>query len=77
MTYSRIFLSILIGVICSAPMVGQDGSTAYNFLNLPTSTHIYGLGGVNISTVTDDINVTDKILHYWVQKWISSWALVI
>ena len=60
MTYSRIFLSILIGVICSAPMVGQDGSTAYNFLNLPTSTHIYGLGGVNISTVTDDINVTDQ-----------------
>ncbi|MEE0976048.1 MAG: type IX secretion system protein PorQ [Muribaculaceae bacterium] len=37
-----------------------DGSTAYNFLDVTTSTHIYGLGGVNISTVADDINITDQ-----------------
>lgn len=37
-----------------------DGSTAYNFLNISTSSHIYGLGGVNISLIDDDINVTDQ-----------------
>ncbi len=37
-----------------------DGSMAYNFLNISTSSHIYGLGGVNISLIDDDINVTDQ-----------------
>ncbi len=37
-----------------------DGSTAYNFLNISTSSHMYGLGGVNISLIDDDINVTDQ-----------------
>ena len=38
----------------------QDGTIAYNFLNLPSSSHIYGLGGVNISTIEDNINLTDQ-----------------
>ncbi len=41
-------------------MSGQDGSTAYNFLNVTSSSRIYGLGGVNISTVEDDIFTTDQ-----------------
>ncbi len=32
-----------------------DGSTAYNFLNLPASSHVYGLGGVNTSLIDYDI----------------------
>ncbi|MBO4978437.1 MAG: type IX secretion system protein PorQ [Muribaculaceae bacterium] len=39
---------------------GQDGSTAYNFLNITSSARIYGLGGVNISLVDDDITVVDQ-----------------
>lgn len=40
---------------------GEEGSSpAYNFLNLPSSTRIYGLGGVNITTVDGDINVIDQ-----------------
>ncbi len=38
----------------------QDGSSAYNFLNITSSSRIYGLGGINISTVEDNINVTDQ-----------------
>lgn len=41
-------------------LASGDGSTAYNFLNISTSSHVYGLGGVNISLIDDDINVTDQ-----------------
>jgi len=39
---------------------GADSSPAYNYLNIPSSAHTYGLGGVNISTVDDDINAVDQ-----------------
>ncbi len=55
---SIILLAFLLSAYIST--TAQDGSTAYNFLNIPSSTHIYGLGGVNISTVVDDINITDQ-----------------
>lgn len=38
----------------------QDGTTAYNFLNVTSSAKVYGLGGVNISLVDDDISVTEQ-----------------
>ncbi len=38
----------------------SGGSTAYNFLDVSTSSRIYGLGGVNISLVDDDIMLTDQ-----------------
>ena len=33
---------------------------AYGFLGIPSSARIYGLGGMNISTVEDNLNVTDQ-----------------
>lgn len=41
-------------------IAAQDSSPSYNFLNIPSSTLSYGLGGVNISTVDDDINSIDQ-----------------
>lgn len=38
----------------------QDGSAAYNFLNITNSSRIYGLGGVNITTVEEDIMTIDQ-----------------
>lgn len=39
----------------------SDPSAAYNFLDIPASSHIYGLGGVNVSLIDpDDINVADQ-----------------
>ena len=60
MTSFKIYIAILITLLASTTAMSQDGSVSYNFLNIPTSTHIYGLGGVNISTVEDDINITDQ-----------------
>ncbi len=45
---------------CVSPVSAQDGSTAYNFLNVTSSSRIYGLGGVNITLVDDDISTTDQ-----------------
>ena len=55
-------LILALCFIISIPLTisAQDGSTAYNFLNIPSSSHIYGLGGVNISTVEDNINLADQ-----------------
>lgn len=51
------FLGLGFGI---AAANGADGSTAYNFLDVTSSSHIYGLGGVNISIIEDDINVIDQ-----------------
>lgn len=56
---SRLLLWLFFLVI-SLNLRSQDGSTAYNFLNLPSSSHIYGLGGINISTIEDNLNLTDQ-----------------
>lgn len=37
----------------------QDG-TAYNYLNIPTSSHAYALGGINISVVDDDVSLYEQ-----------------
>ncbi len=55
---SIILFSALIG--CTVAANAQDGTTGYEFLNLTSSSHIYGLGGMNISTVEDDINTIDQ-----------------
>lgn len=50
-----------IGLVAGAAVANAaDGSTAYNFLYVTSSSHIYGLGGVNISIIEDDINVIDQ-----------------
>lgn len=36
-----------------------DSSPAYNFLNIPSSVTSYGQGGLNISSVNDDVNNID------------------
>ena len=38
----------------------QDGSNAYNYLNITSSSRIYGLGGINITAVEDELSVTDQ-----------------
>lgn len=38
----------------------QDGTTAYQFLDVPVSSHVYALGGHNISVIDDDINLVEQ-----------------
>ena len=54
------FIRYILTICCTALCLGtnaQDGTTAYNFLKITTSTHAYGLGGTNISINDDDINL--------------------
>lgn len=57
----KIIISLAI-LLCSsaASVLAAESSPAYNFLNLTTSSRIYGLGGINITTVDDDVNVIDQ-----------------
>lgn len=49
-------------VLCAMVLCafGRDGNQSYSFLNITSSSKIYGLGGMNISLVDDDIMTTDQ-----------------
>lgn len=49
-----------LALISAYGAFAQDGSTAYNYLNVTSSARIYGLGGVNITTVEDELSTTDQ-----------------
>lgn len=53
-----IFTSCLLAL--AATVWAADSSPAYNFLNVTSSARVYGLGGINISNVDDDINSIDQ-----------------
>ena len=57
--FKHIILFISVSA-CSTGILAQDGSTAYNFLNVTSSARVYGLGGVNITSVHDDLITTDQ-----------------
>lgn len=38
----------------------QSSSTTYNFLDIPTSARIFGLGGNNLCVIAEDISLTDQ-----------------
>lgn len=52
--------ALMIILLLTAPAYGQDGSSAYSFLNITSSAKVYGLGGANITLVDDDITVVDQ-----------------
>ncbi len=67
----------------AATVSAQTGTTAYEFLNIPTSAHSAALGGNNVSAVEDDAtflftnpaliaNVADKTLNFNYMSYMSS-----
>ena len=38
---------------------GQDGTSGYSWINVTSSSKIYGLGGMNISLVDDELGSSD------------------
>ena len=42
------------------PLMAQDGSSTYSFLDIPASTQAMALGGANISVIDDDIMMTGQ-----------------
>lgn len=57
--FYRLLISVIV-LITALDVSAQDSSSAYNFLNVTSSSRIYGLGGVNITLVDDDITTIDQ-----------------
>lgn len=51
-------IAMAVFSLCHAK--AQEGGSAYNFLNIPQSSHALALGGTNITVIDDDINLTDQ-----------------
>lgn len=73
----------LVTMIVAVTIKAQEGSTAYKFLEIPTSAHSAALGGNNVSIIEDDatlmftnpallVNVTDRTLNLNYTSYISS-----
>lgn len=55
------YIVCLMAMICTMlPVHASDTSPSYSFLNIPASSQVYGLGGINISNISDDINSIDQ-----------------
>lgn len=50
------------GMILFMPSLvhGQGGGNAYDFLEIPSSSYVYGMGGVNISTLHSDLDLASQ-----------------
>lgn len=46
--------------LMASSAAAEDTSAAYSFLNIPTSSHVYGLGGNNIAIIDDDVTLADQ-----------------
>lgn len=53
-------IALASAMLAATAAYAADGSTAYNFLNITSSSKVYGLGGVNISLVDDDLGIIDQ-----------------
>ena len=53
-------ISLLFLAVGAIAANAQDGTTAYQFLNVPVSSHVYALGGHNITIIDDDINLVEQ-----------------
>ena len=55
-------LTLVATFFVAFQLIADDGptTTAYNFLNVPSSSHVYGLGGHNLTIIDDDINLIEQ-----------------
>lgn len=50
----------MVVLACVAALRAENGTTAYEFLNVAPSSHVYGLGGHNLTIIDDDINLVEQ-----------------
>lgn len=53
---------LLAAFFVAFQLMADDGpkTTAYNFLSVPSSSHVYALGGHNLTVIDDDINLVEQ-----------------
>ncbi|MBR4885881.1 MAG: type IX secretion system protein PorQ [Muribaculaceae bacterium] len=49
-----------IVMLWSLNCFAQEGASAYSFLEVPSSSHAFALGGANITVIDDDINLMEQ-----------------
>lgn len=56
---SKSIISTILTISASLTAAAQNGTNSYSYLDISSSSHVYGLGGLNISIVDGDINTID------------------
>ena len=51
---------LIMGLIFSMEIKAQGGSTSYDFLNIPSSSYVFGMGGANITTIHSDLDLASQ-----------------
>lgn len=60
-TYLRHLILLAVATMALSAMAdGGTSTTAYDFLSVPVSSHVYGLGGHNITIIDDDVNLVEQ-----------------
>ncbi len=59
-TNLRHFILLVAAVMALNATADDATTTAYNFLDVPVSAHVYGLGGHNLTIIDDDINLVEQ-----------------
>lgn len=54
------YIILAIALLTAIALKAQPGSSAYNFLEIPTSSHAYAMGGYNITLIDSDLTLTDQ-----------------
>lgn len=57
---SHIACGALIAGASGFTLRAEGGSSSYDFLNIPTSSHAFALGGTGIAVVDDDVSLADQ-----------------
>ena len=53
-------MTVLIWAYVFTGKIYAQGSSAYDFLNIPSSSYVYGMGGTNVSSIHSDIDLVSQ-----------------
>ena len=54
------YILVVVAALCTLTPYAQTGRSAYDFLTIPTSSHVYGLGGTNIALIDNDVTLAEQ-----------------
>lgn len=60
MKLGKILTSSILVAASTVSVSAENTSNGYGFVNIPTSSHVFGLGGTNITVIDDDVTLADQ-----------------
>lgn len=60
MKFSKYVIAVSVALFFAFSVSAQNGMDGYSFLNIPTSSHVFGMGGTNIALIDDDVMLVDQ-----------------